>query len=77
MMNYSIDTAINNYIGKIETIAAGERNNTLYRIALSLRTKFGYTGSELERVLSKINEMKCAKPLPQCEIKAIRWVSAW
>ena len=68
MTNYSI---IENYINAIEPIAEGERNTSLFKIGIVLRTKFGLVGSALEAALSEVNRMKCVPPLPPDEIKRI------
>jgi len=59
------------YVNAIGIIADGQRNSTLYSLGLSLRTKFGLIGRELESALSQANDTKCDPPLSIAEITSI------
>ena len=70
-MHYSIETRINKYIGKIEPIHKGNRNESLHNIGILIRTRFGQTGNVLLSALSDVNQTKCTPPLPESEVKKI------
>ena len=70
-MKTTQNNAVEKYINAIKPIVEGERNNALYRIGLSLRTKFGLTGNDLESALFQVNKTKCTPPLSLGEVADI------
>lgn len=60
-----------NYCNAIEPIAEGQRNATLFTIGLYLKKEFGLADADLKAALQKINQKKCATPLPKNEVTAI------
>ena len=62
---------ISKYIGTIEPIVEGKRNYSLYTTGLSLRSKFGLTGADLDAALSEVNQAKCTPPLDKSEVVGI------
>ena len=68
MENYS---RIKNYVNAIKSIPNGGRNDSIYKIGLSLHGKFGLTGNPLEEMLHDVNQSKCIPPLPNSEVSRI------
>lgn len=53
-----------------DKISSGERNDTLFRMASSLRGQ-GYTQSEIQSMLKTVNDGRCDPPLPEKELEII------
>ena len=62
---------IESYIAKLDSIEEGTRNDTLYKIGIHLRRRFGLEGAELLLQLCAINRAKCRSPLDDEEVETI------
>lgn len=56
--------------GSLEKIPEGRRNDTLFRLAISMR-KNGLTGEEILPALLEANEKRCVPPLEKREVETI------
>ena len=71
MTERKINDRIEKYIDAIKPIPEGQRDTSMYNLALCLKSNFGLTDAKLETVLSEVNQTKCTPPLADADIQKI------